>query len=501
MKRCPECGRNYNDDSMSFCLDDGAELLFGPASMYEPATAILHSTAAPGEAPTRAQIHMTDQTAILPTGAGDLVPKSRGSDKLLLAAPFLLAIIVLGGFFGYRYFKPAGGGSINSIAVLPFQNRSGDPNSEYLSDGLAESLIYRLTQLPNLKVSPTSAVIRFRGKDTDVAKIASELGVDAVMTGRLAQIGDNLTISVELVDVRNNTLLWGEQYDRKMSDLLATQHEIAEEIANKLRLKLSGESQQKLDKTYTTSNEAYQLYLKGRYYWNKRDRENFGKAIEQLKAAADKDPSFALAFVGLADCYALLPEYASTPTSEAMPQARAFALRALEIDNSLADAHISLANINSLSWNWDDAERGFKRGLELNPNYASGHKWHGLQLAILRKNNEALAELKRAQEIEPLSLSVNLDLADIYFGTSDYTAAAAQSRRTLDLDPNWYYPWLYVGLADFYLGRKAEAVAEVEKSVELSKRHTIPLGILGYLYAETGKRQEALTIIEDLKRK
>jgi len=205
MKRCPECGREY-DNTMMFCLDDGAELLYGPARSEpgaratgfpadEPQTAILHSTAAPGEAPTRAQINTTEKTSVLPSGRAD-VPKARRFDKRYFFAPIVLAVIVLGGFFGYRYYKPASGGSINSIAVLPFQNKSGDPNSEYLSDGLAESLIYRLSQIPELKVSPTSSVIQYKGKDTKVATIASELGVDAVMTGRLAQIGDNLTVSV-----------------------------------------------------------------------------------------------------------------------------------------------------------------------------------------------------------------------------------------------------------------------------------------------------------------
>ena len=257
---------------MMFCLDDGAELLYGPARSEpgaiatgfpsdEPQTAILHSTAAPGEAPTRAQIHMTDQTAVLPAGTGDVVPPPRGRDKRLLAVPFLLSIIVLGGFFGYRYFKPSTSGPINSIAVLPFENKSGNADSDYLSDGVAESLIYKLSQLPNLKVSPRSSVFRYKGKEIDVEKIGAELGVDAVMSGRIIQRGDNLTISVDLVDVRNKKSLWGEQYERKMSDLLATQREIASAITEKLQLKLSGDGEQRLAKKSTDSNEAYELFL------------------------------------------------------------------------------------------------------------------------------------------------------------------------------------------------------------------------------------------------
>ncbi|MBK9528572.1 MAG: hypothetical protein IPO41_09690 [Acidobacteria bacterium] len=301
MKRCPECGRNYNDDSMSFCLDDGSELLFGPASMDEPATAILHSTAAPGEAPTRAQINTTDQTAILHTGAEAEPRESLGgpSEKQSFSAnraakPLVVVVVavlvLVGGFFGYRYFSASGSTQINSIAVMPFENRNSDADTDYLSDGLAESLIFRLTQLPDLRVSPTSSVMRYKGASTDVAKIASELGVDAVMTGRLTKRGDNLNITVELVDARTNKSLWGEQYERKLSELLTTQREIVAEIVSKLRLKLSGESEQKLAKKYTDNNEAYQLYLQGRYHWNKRNADEFEKAIVFFKQAIGKRP-------------------------------------------------------------------------------------------------------------------------------------------------------------------------------------------------------------------
>jgi TolB-like protein len=232
---------------------------------------------------------------------------------------------------------------IDSVAVLPFENKSGNADSEYLSDGLTESLIYRLSQLPNLKVSPTGAVLRYKGATADAIKAGTELGVSAVMSGRMVQRGDSLTLSVELVDVRSNKLLWGEQYQRKMSELLATQREIAAEIANKLQLKLNGDETKGLTKHYTNSNEAYQLYLKGRYYWNKRDEENLKKAIEQFKGAADSDPNFALAFSGLADCYNVLPFYTNGSSTSVIQQAKAYAQRALEIDDSLAEAHTSLA--------------------------------------------------------------------------------------------------------------------------------------------------------------
>jgi TolB-like protein len=291
MKRCPECRRDYYDDTLLYCLDDGNALLEGPATDKSeppapllpeegwpkagvvgaaggpfgdgPQTAILHETAAPGEAPTRAQIHTTEQTAVFPSSTAD-IPTTKSFDKRLILAPLALAVIVAGAFFSYRYLYPAESGTIDSIAVLPFENRSESADAEYLSDGLAESLNYRLSQLPNLKVSPTSSVMRYKGKGGNLVEIARELGVRAVMTGKLVQRGENLTISIELVDVPNNKLLWGEQYDRKMSDLLATQREIATTITEKLQLKLSGE-EKGITKKYTNDNEAYQLYLKGRH--------------------------------------------------------------------------------------------------------------------------------------------------------------------------------------------------------------------------------------------
>ena len=290
---------------MSFCLDDGSELLFGPASMDEPATAILHSTAAPGEAATRAQIDMTDQTAILPTGTGEIVPKSRGLDKRLLAAPLLLAIIVLGGFFGFKYLSPTNK-QIESIAVMPFVNESGNVDVEYLSDGMTETLIRSLSQLANLQVKPRSSVFRYKGKETDAKTIGRELNVQAILNGRVIQRGDQLTLNLELIDVQKDVVLWSEQYNRKQTDLVSLQSEIAKDVSAKLKLKLSGVDEAKVTKTSTANPEAYQAYLKGRYYWNRRTSENLKKAIEQFKAATDRDPNYALAYAGLADCYVIL---------------------------------------------------------------------------------------------------------------------------------------------------------------------------------------------------
>ena len=274
MKKCPQCGREY-DNTMMFCLDDGAELLYGPASgseppasaggqFDEPQTAILNETPPPSEAATRAQIHTTEQTAVLPSGIAD-VPKSKSFDKRLLLAPLALAVIVLGGFFGYRYLATSSK-QIESIAVMPFVNESGNADVEYLSDGMTETLISSLSQLPNLNVKGRSSVFRYKGKDIDTKTLGKELGVQAVLYGRVIQRGDQLTLSLELLDAATENVIWSGKYDRKQADVVSLQSEIAKDVSAKLKFRLSGAEETKVTKAATSDTEAYQAYLKGRYY-------------------------------------------------------------------------------------------------------------------------------------------------------------------------------------------------------------------------------------------
>ncbi len=508
MKRCPECGRNYNDDSMSFCLDDGSELLFGPASMDEPATAILHSTAAPGDAPTSSQILTTEQTAIFPRGAEAEPQKSlsRLAEKQSFSAnraakplmALIAAVLVLvGGFFGYKYFAPTK--QIESIAVMPFVNESGNADVEYLSDGMTETLIKSLSQVPNLAVKSRSTVFYYKGKETSPKKIGEELEVQAVLLGRVGGHGDDLKLSLELVNTKTQDVIWTEQYDRKQSDLVSLQSEIAKDVSAKLKLKLSGADAAKVTKTSTADPEAYQAYLKGRYYWNRRTLENIKKAIEQFKAAADKDPNYALAYTGLADCYVILPEYAGTPTSEAIPQAKAYAERAIAIDDQLAEAHASLGLTYQKLWKWAEAEREYKRAIELNPSYATAYHWYCVLLRSLGRFDEAAQMIGKAQELDLLSLVIGNNVVQTYMIRNDFTKMAETSLKLIELDPNYFGGYALLGQSYLKLGRETEAIANLQKSVELSNRGISNLTLLGNGYAVTGKRSEANIIVKELE--
>ena len=496
MKRCPECRRDYTDDSLLYCLEDGAALVQGSVpSPDEPQTAILHETAAPNEAATRTQIHTTEQSAVLSPGVV-VPPRAKGFDRRLLAAPLVLAIFVIAGFLGYRYFYP-GGGQINSVAVLPFENRSGSADTDYLSDGLAESLIYRLSQLPGLKVSPTNAVLRYKGVQTNIAGIAKELEVDAVMSGRLTQRGEDLTISVELTDARTNKLIWAEQYARKMADLLTTQREIATAVTQKLQIRLSGEDTKGLTKSYTNDNEAYQLYLKGRFYWNKRTPENLKTAIEHFKAASEKDPNFALAYVGLADSYLVGLYNTRGKEKEAIPLAKAYAAKALEIDSSLAEAHATMGLASTYLWDWAEAERHFKRSLEINPNYASTHHWYSRLLRPMGRFDEAFEQIILAKKEDELSVSISTNVAENLIERGDLQGSIDESRRGLQITPTWSQ---YRALAHCYLrlGQKEEAMANARKAVELVDGAPTRK-VLGYVHAVIGNRNEAETIVRQLE--
>lgn len=509
MKRCPKCRRDYYDDTLAFCLEDGTALVQGSVpSPDEPATAILSEPGAiatgfrPDEAQTRRHVLTTDQTAILHTDAeaeprgslGGLSEKQSFSANRAakpLAALVVAVLILVGGFFGYRYFGIGGSAAINSIAVMPFENRNSDADTDYLSDGLAESVIFRLTQIPDLRVSPTSSVMRYKGKETDVAKIASELGVDAVMTGRLTKRGDNLNITVELVDARTNKSLWGEQYERKLSELLTTQREIVAEIVGKLQLKLSGESEQKLAKKYTENDEAYQLYLQGRYEWNKFSVDGLNKSILLFERAIQIDPTFALAYSGMADSYVNLGVDYVSP-NDTMPKARVAAMQAIALDNSLAEAYTSLGSYKMFfEWDTAGAEEAYRKAISLDPTYANARHFYSHCLQFSGKETEAIREMKKALELEPLSLVNNAELGWSYYLANQNDAAIEQLRKTIAIDPNFAYSYFVLGLAHAATGNQTGAITAFRDGQKLSPDWVELEAALAYTHALAGNRDEA----------
>ncbi len=422
--------------------------------------------------------------------------------KLAIVSVAVLALAAVGLFYYLavnRSSNTADNLPIASIAVLPFQNKSADEDTEYLSEGLAESLIYGLSQVPDLKVSPTSSVFRYRGKELDPIKIGVELGVHAVTTGRVAQHGEDLTISVELVDVRNNKLLWGKQYDRKLVDLMMTQREIASEITQNLKLKLSGADKRRVTRHYTKNSEAYQLYLKGHYYASRYTKEGFNKGIDYFEQAIAKDPNFALAYTGLSFCYLNQTDWVFAP-KDSVPKARQAIENALRIDDTLAEAHTMLAMVLlQYDWNWMGAEREFRRAIELDPNYALGRSFLAWHLAAMGRFEESIAEDKRALELDPLSAAVNADLGwDLYFARR-YDEAIEQLRKAVDLEPNYWVSHVLLGRCYLQTGKHQEAVAQFEKARQIENSIPEVLAALGHGYAVSGRKSEALKIVRELQ--
>jgi serine/threonine-protein kinase len=402
---------------------------------------------------------------------------------------------------GYFAFVSRGGSAkqLSSIAVMPFVNESGNADVEYLSDGMTETLIKSLSQLPNLAVKSRSTVFYYKGKETSPKKIGEELNVQALLFGRVVQRGDDLRLNLELVNTQTQDVIWSEQYDRKRSELVSLQSEIARDVSTKLKSKLSGADEARVTKASTANPEAYQAYLKGRYYWNRRTAENLKKAIEQFKAATDRDPNYALAYGGLADCYGLLNQYAGTPTREAVPQAKAFAERAIAIDDQLAEPHASLGLVYQKLWQWTEAEREYKRAIELNPNYATAYQWYFFLLGELGRFDEAALMIKRAHELDPLSSVIGVNLSMGYQVQNNQNASIENSLKTIELDPTFSSGYVVLGLSYLKQGRNAEAIANLEKAIELSHRSGVTLMALGYGYGVTGKRAEAIAVAKELE--
>lgn len=417
----------------------------------------------------------------------------------VLLAVAVIAVAAVAIFFYYSRASRA----IHSIAVLPLVNAGGDPGTEYLAEGIAESLIHNLSQLPNLKVISLNSTLAYKGRAVDAQTVGRELGVEAVLTGRVTQRGDDLLISVELVRARDNTHIWGAQYNRKLSDLLAVQGEISREVLEKLRLRLTGEEEQRATKRYTENTEAYQLYLKGRYHWNKRTLDDLWKGVDHFQRAIELDANYALAYSGLADSYFSMnlggPFVPSARRPMALAEARvkslAAARRAVELDPLLAEAHTSLGGaLDWFEWDYAGAERAYKRALELNPEYATAHHRYGVFLNTTGRIDEGIAELKRAQQLDPASLPINADLGFGYYSARRYDEAIEQARKTVELDPDW--PRAHTLLANCYIqkGMYDEALRELQK-ISLPARGAL----YARLYVRMDRRDEALKVLAEVK--
>jgi serine/threonine protein kinase/Tfp pilus assembly protein PilF len=391
--------------------------------------------------------------------------------------------------------------AIDSIAVLPIENQDGDPDTDYLCDGLTESLINNLSQQPKLRVMARSTVFRHKGRpSTDALDIGRELGVRAVLSGRLLQRGDSMIIKLELVDTLDGSYLWGEQYNRRLADILHVEEQIAYDITEKLRLRLTGSLKRQTAKRYTENTEAYQLYLKGRYHWNKRTEESIRRSIEYFEKAIEHDPGYALAYAGLADAYNMLGSYSTAPLATPFLRAKATALMALKLDDRLAEAHASLAAVKFWrDWDWGGAEKGFSKSVELNPAYATGQVWRALFLSAMGRLDEAVAAVNLALELDPLARVTNLNVARVLHFARRFDDAIEQSRKTAELYPDYTLALRRLGLACAENGQYEEAEEALRKACELDPDDSEALSSLAYTLALAGDRDGALAAQEALR--
>jgi TolB-like protein len=418
----------------------------------------------PAKVPTESTGERSSDTAL----AVSLV--SRHKKKIAMGLAVLVGVCAGFGYWLYRSKFAPSGGPIDSVAVLPFANAGGDQDTEYLSDGITESVINSLSHVSKLRVVPRSTVFRYKGKQSAPEQIGQELNVRGVVTGRVARRGDAFLVSAELMDVGRDSQLWGDSYSKKLADIQGIQEEISRSIAENLRIELSGKEQQQIAKKDTQNPEAYQLYLRGRYYWNQRTSDGVKKGLDYFEQAIQKDPGYALAYAGVADSYAVGGGwYLDLSSKESRPKAREAALKALQLDDSLAEAHTNLAD-TYLYYDWDfaKADQEFRKAIALNPNYPTAHQWYSECLYVTGRYDEAIAEAKRAQELDPLSVAINGSVGAAYLFGRKYDLAIEQYKKTLQIDPNfqlgqWELFWTYT-VKEMY----PEAVSQLQANFSLS---------------------------------
>jgi len=442
MKRCPQCNRVESEEALKFCRVDGAPLV----AESESATISL-----PGSLPSE-EINTTGRLTDTP-----------------------------------------------SIAVLPFVNMSADPENEYFCDGLAEELLNALAKIDDLKVAARTSAFSFKGRNVEVGEIGRVLNVKTILEGSVRKAGNRMRTTVQLINASDGYHLWSERYDREIQDIFDVQDEITLAVVAALKLKLLGEEKAEVLKRYTHNAEAYQLYLRGRYYWNQRTGSGLQRAIDSFRGAINIDANYGLAYAGMADAYNLLPGHGGLAPKDCFPKARQAALKALEIDDTLAEAHASLGFCNYRFYlDWNGAKTNFEQAIKLNGNYSTAHHWYSEFLTMIGLFEEALLHAERALHLDPLSLPINTDLGQTFFFARQYERAIDQINKTMELDPVFTRAHIFLGAAYEQRKEYQQAIEEFKTAVTSSGRSTLSLAALGHAYASAGNTTEAQKILEEL---
>ena len=441
------------------------------------------------------------------TSDAEPLPQAVSSRRTALAVGVvsLIAVALLVYFLLSKRATPiplTSASQIKSIAVLPFKPLLAESRDESLEMGMADTLIARLSNIREIRVRPISAVRRYAGLEQDAAAAGQEQKVEAVVDGQIQKSGDRIRVTVRLVSVDSGATLWTETFDDKLTDIFTVEDSISERVAGMLAVKLTGEESALVAKHSTNNSEAYQLYLKGRFFWNKRTGDGIRKGIAYLDQAVKEDPNYALAYAGLAESYVLLANYSDSTPQEAYSKARTAATEALKLNDGLAEAHSALAYIKSgYDWDFAGAEREYQRAIELNSNYPTARAWYAEFLGLMGRSTESIAEMRRALELEPLSLNINLELGDMLFFARRYDPAIEQYRKTLDLDSNFVRAHIQLGQVYGQKAQYEEAISELKKAISLNSEDNYAIQLLGYTYAISGRTNEAYKALEELKKR
>ncbi len=429
-----------------------------------------------------------------------------GSLRWQMVATMVAAVLAVAGLLGYGFHRAATtevahGSRSKSLIVLPLENLSGDKDQDYFADGMTDELIANLAKIRSLRVISRSTAMAYKGTRKPLSQIAKELNVDAVVEGTVLRVGNRVRITAELVQVSTDQHLWADTYESQMEDVLALQNRVSSAIVNEIRINLTAEDQERLAKTPAVAPEAYENYLKGRFYWNKRTDESLARAIGYFEQATHQDPQYALAYAGLSDCYAIISAeiFGTMPSAEAAPKAKAAAQRALQIDPTLAEAETSLATVKFNSdWDWAGAAEGFQRAIQQNPSYATAYQRYSLYLIAMGRSEDSFEQINRARELDPLSISINFSLGWRLYMARQYDRAIQQLRNTLEMDPSYELPHLVLGMSYVQKGDYGDAIPELRKSVELSHGTPLMVSALANAYGRSGDRANAEKLLAQL---